>query len=118
MSLVLQRIHAARAFHTGIHPGLVVVDASGGGVTLNGLDQDVAHSEVGSEFRQAAMVGPAAPFVAPEQTGRLDRVLDYRADYYALGAVLYWMLAGRPPFPETEPLALLHALLTRVPPPP
>ena len=58
---------------------------------------------------------PTAAYVAPEQTGRISRAVDHRADLYALGATLYEMLAGRPPFDTQDALELVHAHIARTP---
>ncbi len=64
----------------------------------------------------ASMLAPAsAAYVAPEQTGRISRAVDHRADLYALGATLYHMLAGRPPFDTQDPLELVHSHIARTP---
>jgi predicted ATPase/GAF domain-containing protein/anti-anti-sigma regulatory factor len=57
-------------------------------------------------------------YMSPEQTGRTNRPVDHRADFYALGCVLYEMLTGAPPFTSAEPMALVHAHLARTPKPP
>ncbi len=112
----LQGLHAARVLHGAIEPSHVLFDAASGTVTLTGLGQAVVQGHVDRQFVHAASIDGPLPFSAPEQTGRLGRAADYRADFYALGALMYWALAGRAPFVETEPLALLHALLTVAPP--
>jgi predicted ATPase/transcriptional regulator with GAF, ATPase, and Fis domain len=67
----------------------------------------------------ASVVAPAsAAYVAPEQTGRISRAVDHRADLYALGATFYEMLAGRPPFDTQDPLELVHSHIARTPRPP
>ncbi len=58
------------------------------------------------------------PYVAPEQTGRLNRVIDRRSDLYSLGVMLFEVFTGRLPFPTTDPLELVHAHLARTPEPP
>ena len=63
-----------------------------------------------------SVLAPAsAAYVAPEQTGRISRAVDHRADLYALGATLYHMLAGRPPFDTHDPLELVHSHIARTP---
>lgn len=57
-------------------------------------------------------------YIAPEQTGRMDRLIDARADLYSVGAVAYYLLCGQPPFKEATPLELIHAHLAQIPAPP
>ncbi|MGE0812773.1 MAG: sigma 54-interacting transcriptional regulator [Vicinamibacterales bacterium] len=59
----------------------------------------------------------ATAWMAPEQTGRVNRPIDHRADLHALGAVIHWLLAHRPPFDVADPLALRHAVVAQAPPP-
>ncbi|HRI63694.1 MAG TPA: AAA family ATPase [Polyangium sp.] len=54
-------------------------------------------------------------YMSPEQTGRTNRPVDHRADFYALGILLYEMLTGHPPFTSQEPMVLVHAQLARAP---
>ena len=65
----------------------------------------------------AEIVGTLA-YLAPEQTGRTGRPVDQRADLYALGATLYELATGAPPFGTGDPLRLIHDHLARVPVPP
>lgn len=51
-------------------------------------------------------------YISPEQTGRMNRVVDYRTDLYSFGITLYEMLAGRPPFIEKDALEMVHSHLT------
>ncbi|MFO0547584.1 MAG: AAA family ATPase [Polyangiaceae bacterium] len=54
-------------------------------------------------------------FIAPEQTGRVNRAVDHRSDFYALGCVLYWLLTGEPPFSGDDALDIVHAHIARQP---
>ncbi len=56
-------------------------------------------------------------YVAPEQTGRLNRSIDYRTDYYSLGIILYEMFTGMTPFHSGDPVELVHEHLTKTPTP-
>ncbi len=118
LSSTLERIHSARVFHTGITPDVIFVDPTTDATTLTGFGQSVLQSHIDGGLERPTLSGVASHFQAPEQTGRTERTVDYRADHYALGAVLYWMLTGQPPFDHDEALAHLHALLTQAPAPP
>jgi PAS domain S-box-containing protein len=52
-------------------------------------------------------------YLAPEQTGRMSRGVDYRSDFYALGVTLYELLTGKLPFEATEPIELIHCHLAK-----
>lgn len=57
-------------------------------------------------------------YSSPEQTGRTNRQVDFRTDYYSLGVILYEMACGVPPFTADDPMELLHGHLARMPSPP
>ena len=54
-------------------------------------------------------------YLAPEQTGRMNRGIDYRADFYALGVTLYKLLSGSLPFVSDDPLELMHCHIAKMP---
>ncbi|MCZ2496837.1 diguanylate cyclase [Xylophilus sp. Kf1] len=113
----LADVHAHDILHKDIAPGNVVVDLARGLVKL--IDFGIS-AEISSE--RPALAPPAElegtlACMAPEQTGRTNGDVDYRADFYSLGATLYTLLAGTPPFPGHDPVALVHAHLALTPPP-
>lgn len=55
------------------------------------------------------------PYISPEQTGRMNRLLDNRTDFYSLGVVFYKLLTGRLPFEKEDPVALVHCHLAEIP---
>ena len=57
-------------------------------------------------------------YISPEQTGRMNRVLDSRTDIYSLGTVMYEMLIGQPPFVSSDPLEIIHFHLAKACPDP
>jgi serine/threonine protein kinase len=75
-------------------------------------------AEVRPEFSHHTQIVGTLGYLAPEQTGRTGRSVDQRADLYGLGATLYELATGAPPFGRGDPLRLVHAHLARVPQPP
>lgn len=54
-------------------------------------------------------------FISPEQTGRVNRAMDFRSDYYSLGVIFYFMLTGKMPFTSEDVSELVHAHLAKLP---
>src|ERR687893_474200 len=75
-------------------------------------------AEIRPEFTHHTEIVGTLAYLAPEQTGRTGRSVDHRADLYALGATLYELATGGPPFGTGDPLKLVHDHLARVPVPP
>ena len=113
LASILDTLHRAGVFHGDLQPENILVEPEEAQVAL----VDFSDSVDGGLLAPAAQTEPSAetirPFIAPEQTGRTGRAIDHRVDCYGLGAVLYWMLTGQPPFIESEPWALLQAVLSQ-----
>src|SRR6185436_17299328 len=109
----LARLHARRLLHRDLNPTNIVV---GPGERLTLVDFGAATVLDGPGV--PARLAGALPYLAPEETGRMNRLVDERADLYALGATFYEMLTGGPPISTSDPLAAVHAQLTWTPVPP
>ena len=70
------------------------------------------------ETRLTLLNSARLPYISPEQTGRINRQVDYRTDLYSLGAVFYELLTGNPPFISEDPLELIHSHIAKSPTPP
>jgi PAS domain S-box-containing protein len=109
----LAAIHDHGVTHCAIHPGNIVVDT----VSYCAKIVDFAQASLLPERPDVPDLGAAGmplAYISPEQTGRMNRRVDYRTDFYSLGTVLYRALSGRLPFgDELDPLALAHAHLAR-----
>ncbi|MEH2060017.1 MAG: AAA family ATPase, partial [Nostoc sp.] len=55
-------------------------------------------------------------YISPEQTGRMNRGIDYRTDFYSLGVTFYELLTGKLPFQSNDPMELVHCHLAKLPP--
>ncbi len=109
-------MHRRGVIHRDITPANIVVSEDG---TPCLVDFALASSfaEIRPEFTHHAEVTGTLAYLAPEATGRTGRAVDQRADLYALGAVLYELATGGPPFGTGDPLRLIHDHLARVPVP-
>ncbi|WP_445184073.1 AAA family ATPase [Pseudonocardia sp. Cha107L01] len=110
-------MHRWGVMHRDITPANVVVSSDSAPCVVDfALASPLA--EVRPEFSHHTQIVGTLAYLAPEQTGRTGRPVDHRADLYALGATLYELATGAPPFGSGDPLRLVHAHLARVPRPP
>src|SRR6266446_6227851 len=118
VAAALSQVHRRDLVHKDIKPANILVDRTTGEVKLTGFG---IASRLPRE-RQA----PAPPesiagtlaYMAPEQTGRMNRSIDARSDLYALGVTLYQMLTGSLPFAAADPMEWVHCHIARQPVPP
>jgi predicted ATPase/signal transduction histidine kinase len=110
-------IHRRGVMHRDIAPANVVLSRDGA-PCLVGFSLATSLAEIRPQFTHHAEIAGTLAYLAPEQTGRTSRPVDQRADLYGLGATLYELATGRPPFGTGDPLRLTHDHLARVPVPP
>lgn len=103
----LARVHAADVIHKDVNPKNILFNPETGEVKI--IDFNAAgRMRQESVGRTERPVGTPA-YMSPEQTGRMNRYLDYRTDFYSLGATLYFLLTGRPPFAGKDMAELVHS---------
>jgi predicted ATPase/signal transduction histidine kinase len=118
MAAVVRAISGRNVVHRDICPDNFVVGADGRSVVLVDFESATTVSSFLERGGVPAELAGTIAFMAPEQTGRMKRLVDARADLYSLGATYYAMLTGAPPFPAPDPLASIHDHLARMPFPP
>ncbi|MBP2295442.1 trifunctional serine/threonine-protein kinase/ATP-binding protein/sensor histidine kinase [Azospirillum rugosum] len=112
----LGTVHARNVIHKDVSPANIIWNRQSGTVEL--IDFGIA-AELAREAASAAQAFEGTlPYIAPEQTGRMNRSVDWRADFYALGATLYELLTGHVPFEGEDTLAVVHGHIARAPVPP
>jgi predicted ATPase/signal transduction histidine kinase len=113
----LGQVHEHGLIHKDIKPANVLVDGAGR-VWLTGFG---IASRLPHESQQPAppeVIAGTLAYMAPEQTGRMNRSIDARSDLYSLGVTLYQMLTGTLPFSAADPLEWVHCHIARQPTPP
>src|SRR5467141_1056437 len=104
----LRRVHERGLIHKDIKPANILMDAAGGGVWLTGFG---IASRLPREHQAPALpevIAGTLAYMAPEQTGRMNRSVDSRSDLYALGVTFYEMLTGQLPFTAADPIEWVH----------
>src|ERR1700676_3283986 len=114
----LRQVHERGLIHKDIKPANILVDAASGGVWLTGFG---IASRLPREHQAPAppeVIAGTLAYMAPEQTGRMNRSVDSRSDLYALGVTFYEMLTGTLPFTAADPMEWVHCHIARQPVPP
>lgn len=111
----LAGLHAHRTIHNQLSSANILVDPHGQTFLIDfamasGPDQLALPIESGMELATLS-------YVSPEQTGRTNRTIDPRSDYYALGVIIYEMLTGTPPFTAKTAAELIHCHMASHPKP-
>jgi PAS domain S-box-containing protein len=118
ITVALRLLHNRGLIHKDIKPANVLVNSATDQAWLTGFG---IASRLPRE-RQAPdpleLVGGTFAYMAPEQTGRMNRSIDSRSDLYSLGVTLYEMLTGTLPFVASDPMEWVHCHIARQPVPP
>ncbi|HEY9623753.1 MAG TPA: AAA family ATPase [Crinalium sp.] len=115
LSEILGRIHAANIIHKDINPGNIVLNPDTGVVKIIDFGIATQFNRTNPTFRSPHVLEGTIAYLSPEQTGRMNRLLDYRTDFYSLGVTFYKLLTGNLPFPTTDILELVHCHIARLP---
>ncbi|APR77909.1 Signal transduction histidine kinase CheA [Minicystis rosea] len=114
----LGKLHAQGITHRDIKPAYILVDAANARAYLAGLGLAFRLPRQRQAPEPPEVLAGTLAYMAPEQTGRMNRSIDSRSDLYALGVTLYRMLTGELPFAATDPMELVHCHVARRPTPP
>lgn len=115
ITLALGQVHQRQIIHKDINPANIVFNPKSGTLKLIDFGIATALPREAPPFHSPQALEGTLAYMSPEQTGRMNRAIDDRTDFYALGVTFYELLSGQLPFPATDILELLHSHLARRP---
>ncbi|MBF0240739.1 MAG: serine/threonine-protein kinase PknK, partial [SAR324 cluster bacterium] len=118
MAEALGQVHQAGITHRDINPSNIIWNPESGALKLIdfGIASDL-EQETPDLVNPNVLEGTLA-YISPEQTGRMNRAIDHRADLYSLGMTFYEMLTGQLPFQCKDAMEWVHCHIARIPRPP
>ena len=118
LAAALGQLHGRGLIHKDLKPAHVFVNGATGQVWLTGFGIASRLPRERQAPEPPEVIAGTLAYMAPEQTGRMNRSVDARSDLYALGVTLYEMLTGSLPFTASEPMEWVHCHIARQPVPP
>lgn len=114
LARTLGRVHQQGLIHKDIKPANVLVDDSGNAwLTGFGIASHLSRERQSPELPE--FIAGTLAYMAPEQTGRMNRSIDSRSDLYSLGVTFYEMLTGGLPFMASDPMEWVHCHIAKQP---
>ena len=118
IAVALGKLHQRGLVHKDIKPANVVVNCADGQVRLTGFGLASRLARERQSPEPPETIAGTLAYMAPEQTGRMNRSINSRSDLYSLGITLYQMLTGSLPFTAANPMEWVHCHIARKPVPP
>lgn len=116
LASALYDLQKENIFHGQLHPSNIIIENN----TRQPYFIDFGHATIGNSFGALHEYSKekhieVLKYIAPEQTGRINRPIDNRADLYSFGVILYRLFTGTLPFDNDEPLELVYAHVAKTP---
>ncbi len=118
ITTAVAELHDQNIIHKNITPESILINPESGAVAITGssLSSNLPYGH--SLAHRGNMLEEMFAYMSPEQTGRMNRIVDHRSDLYSLGIVLYEMITGKVPFQAHDALEWVHCHIARQPLPP
>lgn len=116
ISRILSEVHSEKIIHKDINSHNIIIDQETKSVMLLDFGISTKLNLKKKSLENPEKLEGTLLYVSPEQTGRMNRMVDYRTDLYSLGITFYEMLTGRLPFELTDAMEIVHAHIATQPP--
>lgn len=114
----LEKLQDQEVIHKNIQPQNILVNPDTHAVKLTGFDFATKIPKQRLSMKSPNLMEGSLSYISPEQTGRINREVDYRTDFYSLGVVLYKIFTDELPFTSFDPMELVHSHIAKTPLPP
>ncbi|MEI7891471.1 MAG: diguanylate cyclase [Myxococcales bacterium] len=111
----LMQLHEHKIIHKDINLSNILINQATGVVKLTDFGLSTLIDGEAQEACNPDLIDGTLAYISPEQTGRMNRPIDFRADLYSLGVCYYAMLTGELPFSADDPMELVHCHIAREP---
>jgi predicted ATPase/signal transduction histidine kinase len=115
---ILEGLYHHRVIHKDIKPQNILINCQTKQVKLIDFSISSLLPKESQEIQSPNVLEGTLAYMSPEQTGRMNRAIDYRTDFYSLGVTFYELLTGKLPFISNDPLEFVHCHIARKPTPP
>lgn len=113
ITMSLESVHSRGLLHNDIRPGNILLREDGMASLIGfGMASRIGTPHAGLVLTEST---ETLPYMSPELSGRMNRTVDFRSDLYALGVVLYELVAGHLPFKAESPMEWVHCHVARAP---
>lgn len=123
LSLILEELYQNRIIHKDIKPSNLIIHPKTLQVKLTDFgvasrlkkETNTLKNNLWSVNKNSELLEGTLAYISPEQTGRMNRAIDYRSDFYSLGVTLFEILTGQLPFTVLDSLELIHCHIALTP---
>ncbi|NEQ40980.1 MAG: AAA family ATPase [Okeania sp. SIO3I5] len=112
---ILHHLHQNQIIHKDIKPANILIHPESKQVKLIDFSISSLLPKERTSLQTPNVLEGTLVYISPEQTGRMNRGIDYRSDFYSLGVTFYELLTGKLPFESEDPLELVHAHIAKTP---
>jgi len=107
------QVHQKNIIHKDINPSNIVCNLENKQVKLIDFGISTILDRENPSLKSPNVLEGTLAYISPEQTGRMNRMIDYRTDFYSLGCTFYELLTGQLPFLDNDSLSLVHAHIAK-----
>ena len=112
---ILEYLYQNRVIHKDIKPANILINPKTKEIFLIDFSISSLLPRETQEIQNPNVLEGTLAYISPEQTGRMNRGIDYRSDFYSLGVTFYELLTGEVPFKSSDPMELVHCHIAKMP---